>query len=546
MTLSDSCVTDVAIAPTGKRQGAHDPVISNPFRNRRIPLPAAGSQWQQMGKVSRNAWRRKPGVLAGSPVRLFWPQSIFGLILTGYALALLPLAVALGMTVILMENVADRSQTTIIQVVKAVEGARVLISQLTDMERNARQYLVLREDKLLAAYKETHEVFRQTLAQLKAWPWQTPLRQTLRELDQTEQALFQVFGVPRDTPRVAEIEVVEFQQAQELAKTFFRQSTDWRDREIARIQTLINDTSLTLRALMAAVITSVLILAGIFAVLIRRPLSRMAKAIQQLGQEDFKRPIAIRGPRDLEKLGERLDWLRVRLAELDEQKARFLRHMSHELKTPLTALREGTELLTDQVVGPLTAEQQEVVTILRENSVQLQRLIQDLLDFNQALSRTLHLQIEPLSLDQLVNEVIDNQRLVWKAREIELKIRLDSLWISGDREKLKTIVDNVLSNAIKFSPAKSTIRIRLRAVDGTAQLDVHDAGPGFHPADRAHVFEAFYQGRTVAKGHVQGSGLGLAIAREYAMAHRGRLEIADDISRGACVRFTLPLTRSAR
>ena len=87
---------------------------------------------------------------------------------------------------------------------------------------------------------------------------------------------------------------------------------------------------------------------------IARPIAELDAAIRQLGGADFAQPIAVRGPEDLKTLGERLDWLRRRLVELEDEKNRFLRHLSHELKTPLTALREGAELLHDEVGGPLS------------------------------------------------------------------------------------------------------------------------------------------------------------------------------------------------
>ena len=111
---------------------------------------------------------------------------------------------------------------------------------------------------------------------------------------------------------------------------------------------------------------------------IARPITEIDGAIRQLGGADFSRPIAVRGPEDLRYLGRRLDWLRRRLEEFETQKNRFLRHVSHELKTPLTALREGAELLHDEVAGKLAPMQKQVVSIMRDNSVKLQRLIEEL------------------------------------------------------------------------------------------------------------------------------------------------------------------------
>lgn len=478
-------------------------------------------------------------------MRLVRPDSILGLILTGYMLALLPLVLALGLAVIQVKRLAEQSQITVFQVVEAAQGGRLLSSQLTAMERSARQYLVLRDEELLDVYREAHRAFSRTLERLNALTLDKKRRQILNRLGTLERELFQIFAFPREKPVVIEVRVADFGQMLELVQKFLTQSADWVDREVRDLQRLAEAATLRLSWLIFAVIPAVIVLTGIFTVLIVRPLQHMVRAIHRLGREDFTRPIVVRGPRDLEAVGKRLDWLRSRLAELNEQKIRFLRHVSHELKTPLTALREGAELLSDQVIGPLNREQQEVAAILRGNSLQLQRLIEDLLNFNQALSRNVKLHLETIRLDQVVKEIIGTQRLAWKARKLCVIPNLAALCLPGDREKLATIVDNLLSNAIKFSPPGGTIEVELKALDSMAQLEVRDAGPGFDPRDQVRVFEAFYQGHTVADGHVKGSGLGLAIAKEYALAHQGRLEIVKLDRGGGCVRLSLPLQQES-
>src|SRR5207344_925316 len=146
-----------------------------------------------------------------------------------------------------------------------------------------------------------------------------------------------------------------------------------------------------------------------------RPIAAIDNAIRQLGAADFSRPIAVRGPEDLRYLGRRLDWLRRRLEEFETQKNRFLRHLSHELKTPLTALREGAELLNDQVAGPLAPPQRQVVAIMRDNGIKLQRLIEDLLDYQRALHAAASLLPRAVELDALVAEVVRPHQLVMQA-----------------------------------------------------------------------------------------------------------------------------------
>ena len=120
-----------------------------------------------------------------------------------------------------------------------------------------------------------------------------------------------------------------------------------------------------------------------FAVLIARPIRQLDQAIRRMGTADFTHAIEVNGPQDLRYLGQRLEWLRSRLSELEQQQTRFLRHVSHELKTPLTAVREGAELLRDNVGGKLSPEQQDIVRIVRENTLSLQKLIEDLLTYHQ-------------------------------------------------------------------------------------------------------------------------------------------------------------------
>jgi len=261
-----------------------------------------------------------------------------------------------------------------------------------------------------------------------------------------------------------------------------------------------------------------------------------------MGSADFTHAIEVDGPQDMRYLGQRLEWLRSRLHELEEQQNRFLRHVSHELKTPLTAVREGAELLRDRVGGELSPEQREIVRIVRENTLSLQKLIEDLLNYHQ--TRSIEPQtLGPVALADVVRRVVREHKLAAFARLINVETKLVPSMIVGDGEKVRAIVDNLLSNAIKYSPRSGTIAIELRPEGDQAVLDVIDGGPGISAADRPHIFESFYQGKTAPHGRIKGSGLGLAIANEYTLAHGGRIELIDrtDGRRGAHFRLYLPL-----
>jgi two-component system sensor histidine kinase GlrK len=242
----------------------------------------------------------------------------------------------------------------------------------------------------------------------------------------------------------------------------------------------------------------------------------------------------------LRELSIRLDWLRVRLNELEEQKRSVLRDISHELKTPLSVIREGAELLNEEVVGSLTPEQAEVAAILRDNSIQLQKRIEDLLKFNVAISQPSKLHVVQLQLDDTIRGVLADHRLISLSKQLAIEEKLAAVEICGDREKIKTIVDNLLSNAIKFSPMGGKVTVELVSNDNVAVVNVQDEGPGIDSQERHRVFEAFYQGHVSAKGHVKGTGLGLAIVQEYVKMHHGKVEILDQ-DKGAHFQLSLPL-----
>ncbi|NCC77272.1 MAG: PAS domain-containing protein, partial [Clostridia bacterium] len=232
----------------------------------------------------------------------------------------------------------------------------------------------------------------------------------------------------------------------------------------------------------------------------------------------------------------------TRLRRLETIRRDFVANVSHELKTPLASIKEGTGLLRDGVVGPLTPHQSEVLFILDSNCRKLQRLIQNILDFNMAKAREQPVQFGPVQLDRLVAEVVDEHRTILLARNIHLETVLPSLTVIAHPEQLKAVIDNLLGNAVKFTPDNGSIRILLSKNERLAQLQVQDSGPGISEEDRPHVFLPFFQGKQKNYSSVKGSGLGLAISKEYLENFGGSLRlIPAPPNQGAHFLATIPL-----
>ena len=199
--------------------------------------------------------------------------------------------------------------------------------------------------------------------------------------------------------------------------------------------------------------------------------------------------------------------------------------MSHELKTPLANIREGTELLLDGSVGQLDIQQQEVTGILRDNGVKLQKLIENLLTFSAWQTHTAALELSEFELKPMVFSVLSQHRLVFSNKKIKLQLAISAINVLADEGKLKLVLENLLSNAIKFTPSGGTIHVGAGMEGHDLVIDVSDDGPGVHPDDGDRIFEAFYQGRRPQGGPVGGTGIGLSVVAECVQAHGGSVDL---------------------
>jgi len=474
-----------------------------------------------------------------------YPRSFLGLLLAGFTLVALPLVCALAYSVWSTERLAGQSRSAVFNASQAARASRSLVERIGSIERLAQQVTVLDDPELVQGYAKVHRSFRQLAEEIAQLPLDRAQQAALGRTVELEQGLYDLLmEFPRVRVEPAQI-TGRIDALIESARDVLAINNLIVDREVERLRSSTDEVQRSLFLLLILSTALALTIALLLTRYIARPIAAIDNAIRQLGGADFSRPIAVRGPEDLRYLGRRLDWLRRRLEEFETQKNRFLRHASHELKTPLTALREGAELLNDEVAGPLVPAQKQVVSIMRDNSVKLQRLIEELLDYQRALHAAASLEVKPVVLDVLVAEAARAHELAAQSKGLRLVIDSQSATLEADPEKLRSIVDNLISNAVKFTPPGGTISVRARAKAGEAVIEVMDSGPGVPPEERESIFNLFFRGRGKGdSGRVKGSGLGLAIARELAEAHGGQIAVVPE-GTGGHFRVTLP-RRSAR
>jgi two-component system sensor histidine kinase GlrK len=477
-------------------------------------------------------------------MRVPWPKSLSGLMFVGFTIVAAPLLVAIVNAAVQMNRLANRSEQLVIHGMQGTRNIQLLLEDIGTLERGARLYQILGSTDLLDGYAQTTARLDRAANALARLPLDRQSAADLATLrGQADTLLVQLRATPPNDPRLNAL-IGTFPHLANLASRISDRTTAAIGHELTALQLAAARTQRTLLWQSLLLVPLTLAVVGVFTYLMGRPLRAIQRASGELARGAFSRPIAIGGPKDLERLASQLEWLRSRLLELAQEKNRFLRHMSHELKTPLANIREGTELLMDGAVGELKSAQREVTAILRENSMKLQRLIENLLSFNAWQANSLGLEISEFRLRPLVKTVLENQQLTLVAQRVRLDVQIEDMEPSADRAKLRLILDNLLSNAVKFTPRGGTIAIHARAEREDLVIDVSDSGPGVPAEERERIFQAFYQGDTPQGGHVKGTGIGLSVVTEFVNAHHGSIQILDAPAGGALFRVRLPLRQT--
>lgn len=474
-------------------------------------------------------------------MRLFRSPTLVSLILIGFAAVVLPLVTAILTAIVKVDRLAQESRTALITVQENTTNSRALAERVNLMERNARQYRVSNDDSYKAIYDINQAEARRLLDILSASSTDPALAKSLYKTQRAETAvsgLVEVIGPEADDDKL------------DSALTELRQNVQdvVRDQNIVsrKLARTLPDNAQSLKQTLILQAVLVIPLSGAMAVLmltlIARPLRQIRNSIRTLGRGSLVEQVEIRGLRDLEELGQRLEWLRKRLVELEAQKAQFLRNVSHELKTPLTNIREGAELLQESRNAAGHGETDQIVGIVRDNSVRLQQMIEELLRYGAEGDLSSHQASQPVQFDALVLEVLGRYESTLEARAITLTTSLEQVSVTGNPARLKIIVDNLLSNAVKYTPRGGKIDVQLNLHKGAVVLTVKDSGPGVPETIRPHVFEWFRTGPRPPHAVVSGTGIGLAIANEYAKQHDGVIRLLESDTGAA---FQLKLGRPA-
>lgn len=458
-------------------------------------------------------------------------------------IALFALVGLMGVTLLYASRVLEALTTETLaysaRSLALADDVRSLQNLTVSMERSGRQYLILGDARLLRDFNQAQadgsrvaRALGMALSpqeQLLTARW-ISLADSAADLlskrsgasDTQKRRLFALF---RDLGEVN-------QQIERSSRQAIARGAEKFEREMARYR----QTLLAVGAWVAAVSVLAALALGLW---LSWLFDELAASIANLGEHKRPARSLTGGPTDMHALALRINGVKQTLQALENDKEVFMRHISHELKTPLANLREGIALLEDRIAGQLSTEQERVVAILAANANSLHRQIEDLLQYNTAVFEAGRLDLQPLDLAALIRGVLDAQRLRCEARGIRVEITGHPRAARLDAEKMQVIFNNLLANAIHFSPDGGRIHFLIDDTDERIVVDCVDQGCGIAPDDRERIFDAFYQGSRQVPSARRGTGIGLSIVRQLVEAHHGSIGVLDSDD-GAHIRIELP------
>ncbi len=467
-----------------------------------------------------------------------WRPSLISQFVCSILLSLLPLS----LVVILFLNTLNKQLAVTQQIVgnnyEITKTFNTLKQDLNSLERATRQNWLLKSE---------------SLDNLLATKWQSSL-QSIDEL---------IFLSPRadyisqwqQLAKVLQFSqqhlVMEQKQDAELflpvTKLISEQSNWLREQNALRItknQQQLKALQVSFINWLIALIPLTLLVGGGFLWRISGRLRALTSVIDKLGQGHRQQKIDVRGSSELVDLGNKLEWVQAQLCMLEQQKDTFLRHVTHELKTPLASMVEGTDLLVDEIVGSINKEQKAVLELITQSMARLRVMIESLLSYNAI--HTSKQSLSELNFNALMGRVERHfeHRLLVHDLSITWLNELPNKTLFIATELLEMVLIQLTSNALKFSPAHQNVVIKASLKHRQLHLSVADLGEGIDDAEKTAVYGAFYQGKNAKQHNEMGSGLGLTIVKETVEQLNGMLTITDNEPQGCVFTAILPIQLS--
>jgi signal transduction histidine kinase len=438
------------------------------------------------------------------------------------------------------ENIVNKNHTI-------ASASKKMVEHLLSMEENEKKYFVLKKPDYLDNFFSAQNEFEKNLqdilqigamAEKTSQPWHKLYEKYLLN------AL-----LPNDLSRI------------EQSKDLWISETEinsWLDIiSAARLENEIEmeqaNTELNRRGILTVQTglagLGVSILAGLFGGMMLshsmvRPMGELLKGIRSISRDRPIDPIKINSSDELGELASSFNEMARRLKEEQRMRSDFISMLSHEIRTPLTSIRESINLINEGIMGTVNERQKRFLEIAGFEMGRVSELLNRIMQVSYLESGALEIQTESIQVSEFINACVDQIRPSLEAKEIAIEISIDSHLFNamGDPKFIQQVFVNLIGNAIKFSPSKSTIKVTatFHQNQNFLQFKVVDSGPGIPEEEQPFIFNKYYRAKGV-RGHMDGAGLGLSIARHIIEAHSGTIWVTSEVGKGTAFWFTLPI-----
>lgn len=456
--------------------------------------------------------------------RQFWRlSSLKQLVLLSFLVVVAPFGILIYYATDALVEQSAQGRVLAQQALEVTRRGQQLEQLAEDITRSARQYQVIPKPEIKQRLEQFIQEYKQQLM----------VHRFILPADSNHEAMTSLLDSIESTS------VPEGNSLLSFTRSLNQQIDLILDQRLQALNETAQQTQTRLSTLAALLLAIEALLIMFFSLTITRPVKRVAARIRALGTGEEYSGAKVGGPDELIHIDQQLDWLTERLAEVENEKQRFLRHMSHELKTPLTTLREGSDLLADQITGKLNDSQMEIASLLQKNSRELQSLIEQLLDYSR-LSQHEPVNLQSVHLQSILSEAAEPYKLLLEQKGISIKFPETDALLYTDRAMLIRILSNLISNAALYGSESGRLNISVQTDSEEVRIDIINDGPTIPKADLPYLFEPFYQGHNRRKGPVKGSGIGLSIVRDASDSIGARAELVLNINNRVGFRISLP------
>ena len=454
--------------------------------------------------------------------------------------------------------------------IPSVENGEKLVDSLLEQVRNEKKYLITNDDAFLDLFDKKKREFLDRLKSIEESTKDREKKVFINQIKELHNKYLSMVSkeivlvdseglIPPDSRYEEEIKKTLDQLTESINKLTLALQTGL-IKKIELFQKIgYKSTKVSLVIILFAVLFGV-IFAYFFTHSVCSPIKILKDATDRIADGDLDYRIEVTSNDEIGTLGTAFNQMCNKLKEMDQMKSEFVSNISHNLKTPLTAIREANDLLLEKIAGPISEPQIKLLTIIKEEAHQLTMMINDLLDISRVEAGLMRYNFQSSDIYDVIRKSTDEIRFLAENKNILIQCENgDSIpKILLDRDKIAQVMDNLLSNAIKFTLPGGAITIkanvveshdvtqffreqnRLNNVHSFVKVSISDTGIGIPAECHKKIFDKFQQVDNKGKGGIKGTGLGLSIAKHIVLDHGGDIGVESNVGKGSTFLFTLP------